>query len=669
MSSKNIFGFKLLPENMEPENTSANKKAPIWIFFTTSEQAKSRAVCTLCGGNYSLGSDKAKFQTTTNLKNHLKSKHHTEFTKFLKIVEDEKERKEKRSREDDCADTIPNSVANKKQKIELFQQTLPKYVDSVKIWDIKSAKAQEFHKDVFEFLVEDMQPWSMVQDRGFVRMYKKRFPNFDLATPRYYSTLLEPAYTSIKLKLKKAIKDDNPEVIATSLDAWSQFHNGYLGINCHYIDSDWKRKVYNLACPLFNETHTGEHIRNKHKSVLESFEIESKVTVSLRDNASNMVSCFAKGNIKGFGCLTHTIQLVIKDEIFGMKSVKDLLKKCRDLCSFANRSTNFYTVLKNQQWLQLGLDEDKFLSLPHSDTDTRWNSSYYMIKRILKIKAALISTLASDTINIGIEFVAREWLLMEQIENVLSIFESATRLLQYKDASISGYIPVITTIIRNLEKESKGDVGILTMKRGLLENMKRRFCDVESHEELVLATYLDPKYKCCFFLDPNTKETAEDLMVEKIKARLDTESNDLNHNISDPAIDTSEEQFENSFEKEMKSVIHSQSQYNDNPERMDMSENIRESLQRYLNSETLSLRKSALNYWKTTVAKTEKIWVKEMGNLAKIFLTPPPTSCDVERLFSTASHILNKKRNRLLPNNAERLLFVHENIAIVNYQY
>ena len=61
MSSKNIFGFKLLPENMEPENTSANKKAPIWIFFTTSEQAKSRAVCTLCGGNYSLPAKIFKF--------------------------------------------------------------------------------------------------------------------------------------------------------------------------------------------------------------------------------------------------------------------------------------------------------------------------------------------------------------------------------------------------------------------------------------------------------------------------------------------------------------------------------------------------------------------------------------------------------------------------------
>ena len=31
--------------------------------------------------------------------------------------------------------------------------------------------------------------------------------------------------------------------------------------------------------------------------------------------------------------------------------------------------------------------------------------------------------------------------------------------------------------------------------------------------------------------------------------------------------------------------------------------------------------------------------------------------------------ILNKGRNKLLPSNAEKLLFVHENISKVNYQW
>ena len=61
-------------------------------------------------------------------------------------------------------------------------------------------------------------------------------------------------------------------------------------------------------------------------------------------------------------------------------------------------------------------------------------------------------------------------------------------------------------------------------------------------------------------------------------------------------------------------------------------------------------------------------WSKVLACIAKVYLTAPPTSADVDRLFSTASEIINRRRNRLLPNNAEQLLFVHENIANVNYQ-
>ena len=53
---------------------------------------------------------------------------------------------------------------NKKQKLEVFQQTLPAYVESVKIRDRNNLRAIEMHKDVFEYIVEDMHPWSVKRD-------------------------------------------------------------------------------------------------------------------------------------------------------------------------------------------------------------------------------------------------------------------------------------------------------------------------------------------------------------------------------------------------------------------------------------------------------------------------------------------------------------------------
>ena len=55
--------------------------------------------------------------------------------------------------------------------------------------------------------------------------------------------------------------------------------------------------------------------------------------------------------------------------------------------------------------------------------------------------------------------------------------------------------------------------------------------------------------------------------------------------------------------------------------------------------------------------------------MAEIYLTPPPTTTDMERLFSTAGDIITKEWNRLLPATAERLLFLRENLPRINFKY
>ena len=55
--------------------------------------------------------------------------------------------------------------------------------------------------------------------------------------------------------------------------------------------------------------------------------------------------------------------------------------------------------------------------------------------------------------------------------------------------------------------------------------------------------------------------------------------------------------------------------------------------------------------------------------MAVKYLTPPPTSVDVERRFSIATQIASDKRNRLSPENAEKFLFLRENLPRVNFEY
>ena len=46
-------------------------------------------------------------------------------------------------------------------------------------------------------------------------------------------------------------------------------------------------------------------------------------------------------------------------------------------------------------------------------------------------------------------------------------------------------------------------------------------------------------------------------------------------------------------------------------------------------------------------------------------LTPPPSSTNIERLFSYAGLLLSKKRGRILPERVDQILFLRENLFLL----
>jgi hypothetical protein len=55
--------------------------------------------------------------------------------------------------------------------------------------------------------------------------------------------------------------------------------------------------------------------------------------------------------------------------------------------------------------------------------------------------------------------------------------------------------------------------------------------------------------------------------------------------------------------------------------------------------------------------------------LMKQYHSAPPGSVESERLFSTASFILNDLRTSLTPENLSKLLLLHHNIPLYQYNY
>ena len=218
-------------------------------------------------------------------------------------------------------------------------------------------------------MVIDLVPFHEVNKPGFLRNYALIVPNFEVASDKYYRDMLEPTYTKIKESLLKKLDSDAPLTISVGLDGWSAHHHSYMGMNAHYLDDNWCRVKFCLGMAPMDEKHTGLNIHDKLNSTLLDWSILSKTGLCLRDNAANMVAAF---NVDGcvldsVGCLNHTLQLCIHDEIFDLPSNQALIEKSRRLLSHANMSGKFYNSFhQNQKDLMGGKPKNL-----KGDVDTR----------------------------------------------------------------------------------------------------------------------------------------------------------------------------------------------------------------------------------------------------------------------------------------------------------
>ena len=299
------------------------------------------------------------------------------------------------------------------------------------------------------------------------------------------------------------------------------------------------------------------------------------------------------------------------------------------------------------------------------DVCTRWNSTFDMAERFLELKPAIISSIACVEADLD-PLTKENWTYLQKTKDVLQIFKESTELLSTKKASISQAIFIVRLIMEKLSVTLQ-DHGVKQLKRALKDGMEQRFSGMEDLEMYALATFLDPRYKGFMFRDPEKANIAKEKVAEKLEKLLIEMENEGESSINGRNAGSSNESgaaslfhsapkkakttLANIKAKILKKAVFAQ----ENSPKMEVDKFLEE----YSNSILMEEEDDIYEFWKVLSQSTKRI-EQAAAQLAEYYLAPPPSSVDVERLFSSAGDIITNERNRLLPENAVKVLFLRE---------
>ncbi|XP_015232424.1 PREDICTED: zinc finger BED domain-containing protein 1-like [Cyprinodon variegatus] len=310
-----------------------------------------------------------------------------------------------------------------------------------------ATRKQELDELLVNLVVKDTQPFSIVDGVGFKAFVAKLDPNYVLPTRQALKAMVEEKFESAKQKAKAKVG----EVAAVSLttDMWTFMNmDAYLAVMCHFLDDKARLNTVLLGVQSFPQSHTAENIACVKKSMMEEWGISNKVTCVVTDGAPNMVACVRELKLRHHICVAHTMNLVVKKSLDQHPVLSGIQAKAWKLVGYCRSSTTVKEKLSQVQ-RHLGLQELKLMQ----EVETRWNSTYLMLQRLMELREPVGAALAGLQTDIPI-LTSEEFEIVRGCLSLLIPFYHATVELSAEETvSASKVIPLLKVLEQSLQEE------------------------------------------------------------------------------------------------------------------------------------------------------------------------------------------------------------------------
>ena len=570
---------------------------------------------------------------TSNMRSHLSAVHPSDFAAM---------EKEDNSRNRPRISTI-------KSKSTPVENQLPALFEARQPLSSGHPRWKKLTDSVCYFIAKDMLPFDTVNSPGFqhfVNTLEPRYQPPDRKTiAKHYMVNL---YEREKARVQQQL--NNAEWYAITTDMWtSRAKHAYCAVTVHFI-VDFKLQSFLISVHEFPDSHTAENIVQEIRDALSEWNLSiTEIVAATTDNGANITAGISLLGVIQLPCFSHTLQLAV-EQALKLPDISKLTSRCKRLVAHFNRSAKSYALLRQKQ-IALGHEQHALVN----DVVTRWNSSYYMVARVLEQQQPLCATLLElkkgDLMPTDTEFANME-LFVETMKPIVDITEA---LGARKYVTISMLRPLLYKLLNRTLKNCDSDCRLVKMmKLKMKENLHDRYTD-SVLDLLNKAAYLDPRFKSLTFVTDSEKQLIEDHIIAEAA------------NCCVPQTETTTSsrltfRGEKKLLHILEDVVQPQASSTDASDVPDDDEKARREVAQY-SADVLNLEGdewdnlNPLQWWASSMMRYPRL-----SQLATKYLAPPATSVPSEQAFSAAGNIVNIKRSCLLPDNVNMLVFLAANL-------
>ena len=241
-------------------------------------------------------------------------------------------------------------------------------------------------------------------------------------------------------------------------------------------------------------------------------------------------------NCESTVCAAHMLQTCLRPSFDSSQQIQKLLTRVRKLVGHFHHSALPTEALYAQQLPQsndrgtTSTIEQKAVKVIH-DVSTRWNSIFYMLQWLVRLKLPIMTLLEDELVTPKPEHRAlllkdKIWALADDLVRVLSPAERVTALLGAQSyVTLAFVLPIVSSLVKHLAKEEtkaaaeQGAVKICIKSfcATLSQELKRKFGldPINPVSVLSLAASLDPRSRGLTYLNDDNSQTGVIAMNDK----------------------------------------------------------------------------------------------------------------------------------------------------------